>query len=84
MTVRQDYIYPNLPRDLMEVVDICIANIYKNGIQVYSSRKEFIVKAINVLIEYEKARHQDLEKVLENNNNNRKNKGGNRIHVNNK
>lgn len=65
MSIRQDYIYPNLPRTLVEVVDVCVANILQNGTQVYDTRKDFIVKAIHNLINQEKVRNPTLSKKID-------------------
>lgn len=53
---RQDHKYVNLPRQLVGVVDTCVAGIFKNGTQVYANRKDFIIKAIQQQIDFEKSK----------------------------
>lgn len=82
MTVRQDYYYPNLEKSLIGIVDLCVSSILKGGTQVYTSKKDFIVKAIQNQIDLEAKKNKDLaieinkKQVVEN-----AKKGGNRIHV---
>jgi hypothetical protein len=61
---RQDHQYVNLPRSLMEVVETCISNISSNGIQVYKTKKDFIIKAILQQIENEKSINQSLSRKI--------------------
>lgn len=61
---RQDHKYVNLPRQLVEVVDECVAGICKNGTQIYANRKDFVIKSIIHQIDNEKNINQTLAKKL--------------------
>lgn len=61
---RQDHQYVNLPRSLLEVVGICTTNISLNGVQVYKTKKDFIIKAIVDQIEKEKSINSKLRKKI--------------------
>jgi hypothetical protein len=50
---------------LMEVVDLCVSVNFKNGNKTYADKKDFVLKAIENQISYEKARNMHLEKLIE-------------------
>lgn len=87
MSVRPDYYYPNIERSLIGIVDLCVSSIFHGGAQVYTSKKDFIVKAIQNQIESEAKKNKELATEI-----NKKvassvkvtstsKRGGNRIHV---
>lgn len=61
---RQDHVYVNLDRKLIEIVDNCVTNILKNGAQKYVDRKDFVTKAVQNQIELEKEDNSKLKKLL--------------------
>lgn len=61
---RQDHVYVNLNRKLIEIVDNCVTNIFKNGAQKYVDRKDFVTKAVQNQIDLEKEENSKLKKVL--------------------
>lgn len=61
---RQDHVYVNLNRKLVELVDNCVTNIFKNGAQKYVNRKDFLTKAVQSQIELEKQENIKLKKLL--------------------
>lgn len=62
---RQDHLYVNLPRSLVEVVDTCVTNIISNGAQVYKNKKDFIIKAVVQQIENEKSINRSLARKID-------------------
>jgi metal-responsive CopG/Arc/MetJ family transcriptional regulator len=80
--VRQDHLYVNLPKSLLEVVDSCVKNIYLNNTRVYKSRKEFVIKAIQNHIELEKSKQKvilEVKQVIRKNKSSTTKQGGNRL-----
>jgi hypothetical protein len=63
---RKDHLYTSLDKNLCKVVDVCASNIFRNGAQVYKTRREFITQAIQYHIEYEKKRNTKLAEIIEN------------------
>lgn len=61
---RQDHVYINFDRKLIEIVDYCVSNIFFNGTQKYVDRKDFVTKAVQNQIESEKAGFPKLTKKL--------------------
>jgi metal-responsive CopG/Arc/MetJ family transcriptional regulator len=79
--VRQDHLYVNLPKSLLEAVDSCVSNIILNNTRVYKSRKEFVIKAIQNHIELEKSKQKiilEVKQVIRKNSKTTTTKGGNR------
>ena len=80
---RQDHLYVNLDRSLLEVVDSYVSVIFQNGAKVYVNRKDFVTKSILSQIEKENKKNPKLPNTIENS---KKLKlfaigGGNRINV---
>jgi len=61
---RQDHVYLNQDRKLIEVVDNCVSSILINGAQKYVDRKDFVTKAIQNQIENEKEGNPKLKRLL--------------------
>jgi hypothetical protein len=61
---RNDYLYVCLDKSLLKIVDTCVSNIFSNGSQVYSSRRDFITKSIQYQIDKEKLNNQSLENKI--------------------
>ena len=81
---RQDHLYVNLDKGLLEVVDSYVSVIFSNGAKVYANRKDFVTKSIQAQIEKEKKRNPNLEKTVENSKALKQfaiGTGGNRINV---
>ena len=49
---------------MMEVVDICVSMIYRNGAYIYGDKKEFVMRAIQNLVDIEKHRSEKLAKKI--------------------
>lgn len=61
---RQDHVYINLNRALIEIVDSCVASIFQNGARKYVDRKDFVTKAVQNQIELEKENNSKLRKTI--------------------
>ena len=61
---RQDHVYINLNKKLIEIIDNCVSNVFKNGAQKYVDRKDFVTKACQNQIDIEKRENNKLKKFI--------------------
>ena len=61
---RQDHLYVNLPRTLLEEVDTCVSGFLKNGAQVYRNRKDFIIRSIQKQIDFDKQTRKKIVEII--------------------
>lgn len=58
---REDWIYVNLEKPLIVRVDKSVKNILWQGSQKYVDRKDFVVKAIQTLLDIESGKKKILD-----------------------
>lgn len=62
---RENHVYINLDKKLIEIVEKCVASIFSNGASVYQSKKDFVTKAIQQQIDRELVISPKLEKEID-------------------
>ena len=61
---RQKDAYISMPRKLATVIDTCVSNIFVGGTEKYQDRKDFVIKSIQNLVDYETKRNPSLKEKL--------------------
>ena len=61
---REDFAYINFKRDLVEIVDCCVTNIFVHGERKYANRRDFAIKALQAQIESDKEGSYKIKKLL--------------------
>ena len=61
---RENHVYINFHKKFVGIIDYCVAHLLKNGANKYTSRKDFVIKAIQNQLEREKLHNIRLRQTL--------------------